>query len=93
MSHLSDCMEAALGYSFIEGNQVQVLCNGDEIFPAMLDAINEIYKDRCFTVWGSGVESQCRPQRAGISQGCPLFPFLFGIVMTVLGRHQGCTVE
>lgn len=41
MSHLSDCLETALGYSFVEGNQVQVLCNGDEIFPAMLDAINE----------------------------------------------------
>lgn len=40
MSHLSDCMEIALGYSFVGGNQVQVLCNGDEIFPAMLGAIN-----------------------------------------------------
>ena len=25
-----------------------------------------------------------RPQRAGISQGCPLSPFLFGMLMTVL---------
>ncbi len=41
MSHLSECMVTTLGYSFVEGNHVQVLCNGDEIFPAMLDAIND----------------------------------------------------
>ncbi|MDZ4731064.1 MAG: phospholipase D-like domain-containing protein [Xanthomonadales bacterium] len=41
MSHLIESMVSALGYSFVEGNRVQVLRNGDEIFPAMLNAINE----------------------------------------------------
>ena len=50
----------------------------------MLAAIQEIYANRDFTVSDGGVDSQSRPQKAGISQGCPLSPFLFGMVMTVL---------
>ena len=41
MGRLSEQMEVELGYGFVEGNRVQVLCNGDEIFPAMLGAIND----------------------------------------------------
>jgi hypothetical protein len=51
---------------------------------SMLAAIQEIYANRDFTVSDGGVDSQSRPQKAGISQGCPLSPFLFGMVMTVL---------
>ena len=51
---------------------------------SMLQAIGEIYNDRHFHVRDEGVESSSRPQRAGISQGCPLSPFLFGILMTIL---------
>ena len=36
MSHLSDCMEAVLGYSFIEGNKVQVMVTGPVISPSNL---------------------------------------------------------
>jgi len=50
----------------------------------MLAAIKEIYVGRVFVVEDDGCLSQERTQRAGISQGCPLSPFLFGIVMTVL---------
>ena len=50
----------------------------------MLAAIRDIYTNRVVSVSDSGVESSEHPQRAGISQGCPLSPFLFGIVMTVL---------
>ena len=39
-----------------------------------------------FNVCEHGETSSCRPQLAGISQGCPLSPFLFGIVMTILTR-------
>ena len=59
--------------------------------PSMLDAIRDIYSHRTFTVVDAGVESTARPQQAGISQGCPLSPFLFGMVMTVLmsdARHM-----
>ena len=39
MTHLSTLVETAIGVPFVPGNQVQVLRNGDEIFPAMLEAI------------------------------------------------------
>jgi len=51
---------------------------------SMLASIAEIYSTRRFTVSDGGVESTSRSQQAGISQGCPLSPFLFGMVMTVL---------
>jgi hypothetical protein len=50
----------------------------------MLDIIDCIYTDRKFKVAECGGESELRRQEFGISQGCPLSPFLFGIVMTVL---------
>ena len=52
----------------------------------MVLAVAEIYSERQFTVLEDGVESCPGQQRAGISQGCPLSPFLFGIVMTILMR-------
>lgn len=36
---LRDAVEAAVGASFTKGNRITVLKNGDEIFPAMLEAI------------------------------------------------------
>ncbi len=38
---VSDFFSACMGSTFIEGNQVRVLRNGDAIFPAMLDAIDQ----------------------------------------------------
>ena len=46
--------------------------------------IQAIYTDRCFSVKDAGCVSDARPQAFGISQGCPLSPFLFVMVMTVL---------
>ena len=46
--------------------------------------IMEIYKRRTFVVHDSGYCSKKRTQHYGICQGCPLSPFLFTIVMTVL---------
>jgi len=43
-----------------------------------------IYTDRAFVVSECGETSDRRPQLSGICQGCPLSPFLFVIVMTVL---------
>ena len=50
----------------------------------MIHMVESIYTGRCFTVKDGGMESSTHTQGAGISQGCPLSPFLFIIVMTVL---------
>ena len=49
-----------------------------------LKVISATYSDRRFQVRDCGVLSDARRQRAGISQGCPLSPFLFVMIMTVL---------
>ena len=46
--------------------------------------IQAIYNHRTFTVQASGCKSAIYVQHFGISQGCPLSPFLFSILMTVL---------
>ena len=47
-------------------------------------AITDIYTDRTFEVKDCGVTSGPACQQTGIFQGCPLSPFLFVIVMTVV---------
>ena len=49
-----------------------------------LHVIDSIYSDREFTVVDQGHKSDKHSQRFGISQGCPLSPFLFVMVMNVL---------
>ena len=48
--------------------------------------ISEIYSSRDFFVSECGVNSEVRGQSFGISQGCPLSPYLFVILMSVLLR-------
>ena len=50
----------------------------------MLNMIKNIYSDRRFRVADDGSFSTEHTQRAGISQGCPLSPFLCVMLMTVL---------
>jgi hypothetical protein len=51
----------------------------------VLETVRTIYKDRRFTVKDGGIMSGLREQHAaGISQGCPLSPFLFVMIMSVL---------
>ena len=49
-----------------------------------LAMINAIYDSRTFFVSDSGQDSTTKSQSAGISQGCPLSPFLFVIMMSVI---------
>ena len=48
------------------------------------DMIQAIYRVRYFTVREAGCDSDVQLQKAGIAQGCPLSPYLFIIVMTLL---------
>ena len=50
----------------------------------MLGVIAAIYSSRMFQVRDCSSESSARPQHSGISQGCPLSPFLFVMLMTVM---------
>jgi len=52
--------------------------------PAFIEMIQAIYCDRQFLVSDSGCTSKDHSQHFGISQGCPLSPFLFVMVTTVL---------
>ena len=53
------------------------------------EIVSQIYSCRSFFVEECGVESQRRTQYSGISQGCPLSPYLFVILMSVvLGDAQ-----
>jgi hypothetical protein len=51
---------------------------------ALASFICNIYADRRFGVIGKEGVSEEKQQRAGISQGCPLSPFLFVMMMTVV---------
>ncbi|CAE7208504.1 pol [Symbiodinium sp. KB8] len=52
--------------------------------PSFINIVASIYSDRKFTVRDCGCTSNKYDQHHGISQGCPLSPFLFSIMMTVL---------
>ncbi|CAE8640176.1 unnamed protein product [Polarella glacialis] len=49
-----------------------------------IKVIRGIYSDREFVVRDAGSLSSKQPQHFGICQGCPLSPFLFAVVMTIL---------
>lgn len=52
--------------------------------PKFVDMVSAIYTNRVFEVSECGATSSRNVQNAGICQGCPLSPYLFIIVMTVL---------
>ena len=49
-----------------------------------IDMVTAVYRCRSFTVRDAGRESTAHSQAAGIAQGCPLSPYLFIIVLTVI---------
>ena len=63
------------------------LCNALERFGIpgnTTKLINQIYTNRIFKVTMDNQSSDYYVQQFGISQGCPMSPFLFSIMMTVL---------
>ena len=49
-----------------------------------VEVIGEVYSTREFYVHECGVSSNMQLQQSGISQGCPLSPYLFVILMSIL---------
>ena len=58
-----------------------------------IQMIDSIYSDRTFSIRECGVTSTARPQCSGIAQGCPLSPYLFIIVLTVIFQDVDCSAE
>ena len=59
----------------------------------LTEMIMALYEKPTFFVEQNGIASDYKPQSAGIRQGCPLSPYLFVIIMSVLfedvkGRHE-----
>ena len=50
----------------------------------MVQVIDSIYTDRRFLIQDHAGQSGAHPQATGIAQGCPLWPYLFIIVQSVL---------
>ena len=50
----------------------------------VVDMVGAIYSSRSFVVREHSLDSDVHTQAAGIAQGCPLSPYLFVIVMSVL---------
>ena len=65
------------------------------IDPKFINAINSLYSKPSFRVKIDGTKSKWYDQKSGIRQGCPLSPYLFLIVMTVIFRdvHDGLDIE
>ena len=52
--------------------------------PDMVEMVRSIYEARFFFIWDHTGSSSERRQRAGIAQGCPLSPYLFIAVQTIM---------
>ena len=50
----------------------------------IINMINEIYRESNYTIVDKDTTTDPRIQRAGIRQGCPLSPYLFVMLMTVI---------
>jgi hypothetical protein len=58
-----------------------------------INIIKQIYKNPTYKVEIEGHESNWHKQHSGIRQGCPLPPYLFLIIMTVMFDDIHSTVE
>ena len=54
------------------------------IHPKLRNLVKQLYKNPTFKIEFEGGTSQWKQQKSGIRQGCPLSPYLFLIIMTVM---------
>ena len=59
----------------------------------MLQMVRAIYTDRRFLVRDNGVASTTHVQATGIAQGCPLSPYLFVTMMSVLVQDAATALK
>jgi hypothetical protein len=61
------------------------------VHPKLQEVIGAMYKQPTFRVEMDGCASKWHKQETGIRQGCPLSPYLFLIIMTVMFKdiHEG----
>jgi hypothetical protein len=77
-------LDLAKAFDSIDPHALVVMLSRFGLPDVVLNIVRNIYSDRRFRVRGDGGLSSERHQRAGISQGCPLSPFLFVMLMTVV---------
>ena len=60
-----------------------------------MNLIREAYKNPTFNIQIDGMESEWKKQETGIRQGCPLSPYLFLVIMSVMFHdiHQDEELE
>ena len=78
------CLDWSKAFDFISPDALMGALLRFGIADEMVTMIANIYTGRKFNVCEAGYVSQQHDQHFGISQGCPLSPFLFSILMTVL---------
>ena len=76
-------LDQAKEFDSIDPNALTKMLSRFGLPQEILNIVRSLYSDQRFRVTDDGALCSERRQLAGISQGCPLSPFLFVMLMTV----------